>query len=253
MPPMRDETGIGGPRGRFPTTSLSAVEAAGSRDPEERERGFAAVAEAYWKPVYKYVRLKWGMDNESAKDATQGFFARALEKGWLAGYEPEKGSFRTYLRACLDGFLTNERKAALRLKRHPGEPLLSLDFESAEAELAGRSSLDGRSPDDFFREEFTRALFSSSVEELRRELSARGSDLAYRAFERYDLDPDPANPPTYASVALALGSTESRVTNALQAARREFRRIVLERLRALTRNDSEFREEARRLLGNPSP
>ena len=248
---MRDETGIGGSRGRFPTTSLSAVKAAASGDPRERDRGFAAVVEAYWKPVYKYVRLKWGMDNESAKDATQGFFTGALEKDWLAAYEPEKGSFRTFLRACLEGFLANERKAALRLKRHPGEPLLSLDFESAEAELAGSSSLEARSPEDFFREEFARSLFSSAIDELRRELSARGSDLAYRVFEKYDVDPDPDHPPTYASLARELRSTESRVTNALQAARREFRRIVLERLRALTRDESEFREEARSLLGKP--
>ena len=246
---MRDDTGIGGARGSFPTTSLSAVEAAGSRDPGERDRGFAAVVAAYWKPVYKYVRLKWHEDNEGAKDATQGFFARAFEKGWFSTYDPRKGSFRTFLRTCLDGFLANERKAAGRLKRHPGEPLLSLDFESAEGELAEHPLPENKSPEDFLREELARVVFSSALEELRHELAARGSDLAFRVFERYDLDPDPDDPPTYASLARALDSTESRVTNALHVARREFRRIVLERLRTLTGSDSEFREEARRLLG----
>jgi len=43
---MRDDTGIGGARGRFPTTRLSAVEAAGSSDPGERDHGFAAVVAA---------------------------------------------------------------------------------------------------------------------------------------------------------------------------------------------------------------
>jgi DNA-directed RNA polymerase specialized sigma24 family protein len=246
---MRDDTGIGGARERFPTTSLSAVAAAGSRDAGERERGFGAVVAAYWKPVYKYIRLKWREDNEGAKDATQGFFARAFEKGWICAYDPRKGSFRTFLRACLDGFLANERKAAGRLKRHPGAPLLSLDFESAEGELLEHPPPDGKSPEDFFREEFARAVFSSALEELRRQLAARGSDLAFEVFERYDLEPDLDDPPTYASLARSLGSTESRVTNALHVARREFRRIVLERLRALTGSDSEFREEARRLLG----
>jgi DNA-directed RNA polymerase specialized sigma24 family protein len=246
---MRDDTGIGGARGRFPTTRLSAVEAAGSRDPGERDRGFAAVIAAYWKPVYKYVRLKWREDNEGAKDATQGFFARALEKDWFSGYDPRKGSFRTFLRTCLDAFLANERKAARRLKRHPGEPLLSLDFECAEGELAEHPLAGSKSPEDLFNEEFARAVFSSAVEELRQELAARGSGLAFRVFERYDVDPDPDDPPTYASLARTLDSTESRVTNALRAVRREFRRIVLERLRALTGSDSEFREEARRLLG----
>ena len=246
---MRDDTGIGGARGRFPTTRLSAVEAAGSRDRGKRDRGFAAVVAAYWKPVYKYVRLRWREDNEGAKDATQGFFARALEKDWFSGYDPRKGSFRTFLRTCLDGFLTNERKAGRRLKRHPGEPLLSLDFESAEGELAEHPLPESKSSEDLFNEEFARVVFSSALEELRQELAARGADLAFGVFERYDIDPDPDDPPTYASLARALGSTESRVTNALHTARREFRRIVLERLRALTGSDSEFREETRRLLG----
>jgi DNA-directed RNA polymerase specialized sigma24 family protein len=248
---MRDDTGIGGARTRFPATSLSAVAAAASPDPGERERGFADIVAAYWKPVYKYVRLKWREDNEGAKDATQGFFARAFEKGWFSGYDPGKGSFRTFLRTCLEGFLANERKAAGRRKRHPGAPLLSLDFESVEGELAGHPG--DKSPEEVFHDEFARAVFSSAVEELRRELAARGSDLAFRVFERYDLDPDPDDPPSYASLARALDTTESRVTNALHAARREFRRIVLGRLRALTGSDAEYRDEARRLLGRDPP
>ncbi len=41
----------------------------------------------------------------------------------------------------------------------------------------------------------------------------------------------------------------TQVTNFLAFARREFRRIVLEKLREITANDREFREEARSLLG----
>jgi len=39
------------------------------------------------------------------------------------------------------------------------------------------------------------------------------------------------------------------VTNYLAGARREFRRIVLDKLRELTATDDEFRREARMLLG----
>ena len=39
---------------------------------------------------------------------------RALEKDFFDGYDPEKGSFRTYLRTCLDRFVANEKKAAVR-------------------------------------------------------------------------------------------------------------------------------------------
>ena len=36
---------------------------------------------------------------------------------WFAGYDAGKGSFRTFLRACLDGYMSNERKAAGRLNQ----------------------------------------------------------------------------------------------------------------------------------------
>lgn len=250
---MREEGRTAVRRGGFPTTRLSAVRAAGSRDELERDRGFGAVVDAYWKPIYKYVRFRWNEDDDGAKDATQGFFARAFEKGWLARYDSGRGTFRTFLRTCLDGYMSNERKAAHSQKRHPGEPLLSLDFATAEGELREHPLPDGRSVEDFFREEFARGVFAWAVETLRTDCAGRGCDLAFQVFERYDLDPDPDAPPTYASLARDLGTTESRVTNALHLARREFRRLVLERLRELTGSDREYREEARRLLGKNLP
>ena len=247
---MRHDTGIGGPRSRFPTTRVSAVREAGSADPDVRERGFAAVVDAYWKPAYKYVRLRFQQDGESAKDLTQGFFARAFEKGWLAAYDPKKGSFRTFLRTCLDGFVANERKASHRLRRSPGAPLLSLDFEGAEGELVERAVPGGKSMEEFFHEEFVRGLFGAAVGELEARCLASGKEKAFRLFERYDLDPDPEGAPTYGTLAAAFGMTTTEVTNQLAFARRTFRRIVLERLRRITGSEQEYREEVRTILGS---
>ncbi len=47
----------------------------------------------YWKPVYKYLRLKWNLAEEEAKDATQDFFARAIEKRFFDAYDPAKARF----------------------------------------------------------------------------------------------------------------------------------------------------------------
>jgi DNA-directed RNA polymerase specialized sigma24 family protein len=152
---MSDDTAIGGGGGRFPTTHRSAVLATRSADGVERERAIARLLETYWKPAYKYVRVKWNAGNEDAKDLVQSFFTRSLEKGFFDRWEPERGSFRGYLRLCLDGFVSNERKSASRQKRSPGSPLLSLDFEEAEGELAtpsppkstsGRSGCEASSP-----------------------------------------------------------------------------------------------------------
>lgn len=251
---MRDDTGIGGPRGRFPTTRLSAIRDAGSDDPATRERGFSALVEAYWKPSYKYVRLRWREENEPAKDLIQGFFARAFEKGWLAAFDPKKASFRTFLRTCLDGYVANERKAARRLKRDPGAPILPLDFEGAEGELAERPIPAGKSMEEFFHEEFVRGLFSSAVADLEAECRERGKAVAFAVFVRYDLDPEPAGSPGYADLAGELGLTVTEVTNQLAFARRTFRRIVLARLRRVSGSEREYREEVRAVLGaGPTP
>jgi len=247
---MPRDTDIGGPGGgRFPATRHSAVLAAQSDDLIERERGLAILVETYWRPAYKYLRIRFRESNEDAKDLTQGFFTRALEKDFFDGYDPEKGSFRTYLRTCLDRFVANEKKAAGRAKRSPGTPLIPLDFEGAEGELARQDPPDPATMEQYFHAEWVRGLFALAVEKLREECMLRGKDLPYRLFERYELDRDPDEKLTYERLAEEFQIPATQVTNFLAFARREFRRIVLEKLREITATDREFREEARSLLG----
>jgi hypothetical protein len=54
---------------------------------------------------------------------------------------------------------------------------------------------------------------------------------------------------TYEEVGRRYGMKATDVTNYLSYARKEFRRIVLEELRAMTASEEEFRREARTLLG----
>jgi RNA polymerase sigma factor (sigma-70 family) len=247
---MTDDTGIGGPGGgRFPATRHSAVLAAQSADLIERERGLAILVETYWKPAYKYLRVRFGESNEDAKDLTQGFFTRAIEKDFFAGYDPARGSFRTYLRTCLDRYVANEKKAAGRAKRSPGTPLIPLDFDGAEGEISRQVPAGGQTLEQYFHAEWVRTLFSLAVDKLREECALRGKDLPYRVFERYELDRDPDEKLTYERLASEFGIPATQVTNFLAFARREFRRIVLEKLREITASDHEFREEARSLLG----
>jgi RNA polymerase sigma factor (sigma-70 family) len=252
---MHDDTKIGGPSPRFPATRWSVLLAARSEEPTERTRAFETIVAAYWKPVYKYIRIRWNKSNEDAKDLTQEFFARVIEKGFLDTYDPAKARLRTFLRVCVDGFLSNQEKAARRIKRGGDAVVLSLDFEAAEGELAraGSSPLPvSATPaaiEEFFEQEWLRHLFSLSVEALREELAADGKAAYFRLFERYDLDEENPGRPTYQQLAQEFGVAVTDVTNFLAYARRAFRRIVLEKLRGMTASEDEFRREARAVLG----
>jgi RNA polymerase sigma factor (sigma-70 family) len=232
---------------KFPSTRLTAVIAARSKDEGERRRGFESLVAAYWKPVYKFVRIKWSCSPDDAEDLTQGFFTRAIEKGLFAPYDARKGSFRTYLRTCLEGYVANEHKSATRLKRGGDQQLLSLDFASAEGELREHPPAPGLSPEDAFHREWVRSLFALALEDLRTLCGERGKLEQFRMFVRYDLEPDENT--SYAALANDVGVPVTTVTNQLAWARREFRRALLDRLRAVTGGESDYRSDAKLLLG----
>jgi RNA polymerase sigma factor (sigma-70 family) len=245
---MFDDTQIGGPAGKFPTTRRSLLVAVRSEDPQEQRRVLDTLIAAYWKPVYKYIRLRWGKDNEQAKDLTQEFFARLLEKEFLEGYDPARARLRTFLRVCLDRFLGNAQSAEQRLKRGGDIAFVPLDFETAEGELR---HLEPRSTEDaeaFLDREWTRSVFANALEKLQTECTANGKQKHFQLLELYDIE-EGGKQLTYEEVARQFGLKASDVTNYLSYARREFRRIVLESLREMTVSDDEFRREARALLG----
>src|SRR5215216_5480951 len=221
------DTDIGGPLQKFPVTNHSAIDAARSDDEIVRRRAFDTILNSYWKPVYKYVRLKWEAGNEDAKDLTQGFFANAFEKNHFASYDAAKASFQTFLRTCLDGFVANERKAGQRLKRGGDMDHYQLDFAAAEVELVAHAS-STLSPEEFFHREWVRSMFTIAVETFRQRCAESGRVIHFKLFERYDLSDDNVS---YASLAEEFGLDVSTVNNYLAAARRDFRRIVLEKMR----------------------
>jgi RNA polymerase sigma factor (sigma-70 family) len=211
---MDSDTKIGGENARFPDTIHSVIAAAASNQVAGQE----AIVAAYWKPVYRYIRVKWRKSNEDAKDLTQSFFAAALEKSYFRGYDARKGTFRTFLRVCLDRFLANDHKFESRQKR--SAELIALDFDTSGPE----------SPEEIFEREWARALFEDAVDDLRESLQARGRDVCFKVFERYDLAEEPAS---YDQLARDFSISAITVTNYLAAARRELRRLVLERSRSI--------------------
>jgi RNA polymerase sigma factor (sigma-70 family) len=246
---VTEDTDIGGAADRFPITRRSAIEAARSVDAIERQRGFEAIIAAYWKPVYKYIRIKWRKPNEDAKDLTQAFFAQALEKRFFDGYDAAKSRFRTFVRVCLDGFIANEEKAAHRMKRGGGVTVLSMDFESAEGELRTVPEPAAQSLDDYFDKEWTRSIFALALESFRNKCESAGKSVQVRLFERYYLNEGDEPKLSYQLLADEFQITTTTVTNYLAFARREFRKALLDNLRAITATEEEFRREARALLG----
>jgi len=226
------DTSIGGPHGHFPSTQLSLVEAASAGVPNE---AIDRVIALYWKPVYRFIRLKFHKDNEDAKDLTQGFFTAAIQREFFARFDPGKASFRTYLRMAVERFAANEHAAAHRQKRGG-----DVEFEPVEEQ-----AIAAESPEQAFEREWQRQLFALALDDLRAHCEGCGKQLEFRIFEAYDLAE--SDRPSYAALAVLHGIAETSVTNHLAWARRTLRGFVTERLRGVTAGERELREEMRRL------
>jgi len=229
---MDPDTGIGGPVGRFPSTQLSLLDAATTGLLNE---ALDRVIALYWKPVYRYIRIKFHKNNEDAKDLTQSFFTTALQRDFFARFDPAKAAFRTYLRMAVERFAANEHAAAHRQKRGGDLEFVPVDDQTISSEPA----------ELVYEREWQRQLFALAIDDLRAHCELSGKQLQLRMFEAYDLAE--SDRPSYGELAARHGIPETSVTNHLAWTRRTLRALVTERLRGVTSGETEFRQEMRRV------
>src|SRR5260370_23501013 len=127
---VTDQPASGAAAVQFTTTHWSVVLAAGDTASPQAEVALAELCRTYWYPLYAFVRRK-GHSPHDAQDLTQAFFARLLEKNYVAQADRERGRFRTYLLA-LTHFLADEWDKARRLKRRGARRIISFAAASAD-------------------------------------------------------------------------------------------------------------------------
>jgi len=232
----------------FPATHISLIRRARSGDADIRARAQDALAAVYWAPIYAHVRLSHHQEPADAEDLTQGFFVDALRRDLFARYEPGRARFRTFVRTCVDSYVSNALQAERRQKRGGGATILPLDVVDVEDRLTIEDAAE-HDPDVVFHREWARSVFVTALARLRERYEESERQLHLTLFDRYDIQASEQDRPTYAQLAAEYGIAPTQVTNWLAATRRDFRAIVLETIRDLSGSDEEFRDEAKALLG----
>ena len=89
-----------------------------AKDLRDPLRGTALndLCQAYWGPLYVYLRRK-GRSAEDSRDIAQGFFAYLLEKGVVEKATRDRGRFRSFRIGVLENYLGKEHRKAGALKR----------------------------------------------------------------------------------------------------------------------------------------
>ena len=235
------------PRDIFVTTRWTVVLAAGRKATPQAAHALEELCRTYWFPLYAYVRRR-GHAKADAEDLTQAFFARFLEKNYLASFTAERGRFRAFLLASLKNFLANEWDKSQRLKRGGGAAHLSLDWESADTKFQFQvAATNEPSPDKVFDREWAVALLAHVLERLRKECEAEGKSRQFDQLKIFLTAGKGAVP--HADVARSLGVDEAAVRVAVHRLRKRYRELLRDDIAQTLADPAQVDEEMRALFG----
>jgi RNA polymerase sigma-70 factor (ECF subfamily) len=158
-------------RAGFDTTHWSLILAARD-DSSDARQALATLCEAYWYPLYAYIRRQ-GHDADAARDLTQSFFLSILERQDLRQVSPERGRFRSFLLAAVRHFLLNDAVRRGRLKRGGGQTAISLDLEDAESRYR-HEPVDRDTPETLFNRRWALTAVQRALHGVRDSYRQRG-------------------------------------------------------------------------------
>jgi RNA polymerase sigma-70 factor (ECF subfamily) len=231
-------------RAVFVTTHWSVVLTATRSDTTRAQAALARLFQAYWYPLYAYVRRR-GYAAHDAQDLTQEFFARLLEQNWLAQADRERGRFRTFLLSALSHFLANEWDKARAQKRGGAVQFVPLQLDSAETRY-GQEPADPLTPEQCFERRWALALLDEVLNRLRAEHAAAGTGEMFDALKPCLVGDRQAQP--YAALAAQLGMTEGAVKVAVHRLRQRYRQLLREEIANTVATPEEVNEEMHHLF-----
>jgi RNA polymerase sigma factor (sigma-70 family) len=236
----------------FDTTHWSVVLTAGHRSSPDSRKALSTLCQAYWYPLYAYARRR-GRNVEEAQDLTQEFFARLLEKDYLAVAQPGRGRFRSFLLTAFKHFLANEWDKARAQKRGGGCAPISLDFATGESRYL-REPADELTPERIYERQWALTLLEQVLARLRDEFVRAGKADLFEQLKVFITPRTTAD--CYAEAAGELSISQEAVRVAVHRLRRRYRQLLRAEISQTVAEPSDVEDEIRSLfsaLGSQNP
>jgi RNA polymerase sigma factor (sigma-70 family) len=225
--------------GAYPDTVWSSLLRGAAGDETARRDAMGRLFSRYWRPVWASVRYGWNAAPEEAEDIVQGFFLDLLERDALSGLDPDRGRFRSFLKASLKHYMLKIRRDAARLKRGGDVRVVPLEGTGDVVAAPG-------DPEEIFEAEWVSTVLGRAISALERDLRSTGRELRWEVFSRHDLADDP---PSYSELAEQLGVSQGDVRNHLHRARQALRVLVSRQVADYALDSDDAERELRHLLG----
>jgi RNA polymerase sigma-70 factor (ECF subfamily) len=186
-----------------------------------------------------------GYGADQARDLTQGYFARLIERRALRDVRPELGRFRSFLLASVRHFLSNERDRETARKRAPSDGLVSLDAEAAEGRYLAEPA-DALTPETVFERKWASTVFDRTLIRLRAEWIGDEKARRFRALSGFLTGVEPAA--SYREIAAQLGISEDAVKVGVHRLRQRYGELLRAEIAETVQDPAEVDDELRHLL-----
>ncbi|MEQ1853358.1 MAG: sigma-70 family RNA polymerase sigma factor [Chthoniobacteraceae bacterium] len=212
----------------FLTTHWSLVHRAVSKHDPDAQAALAQLCGACWFPIYAYIRRS-GKSPHDAEDLTQGFFARLIEKNFLATADGDKGRLRTFLLTCVQRHLADEHDRAMTQKRGGGR-IVELDAFTAEQRLAAEPA-DELTPERYFQRRWALGMVDTAMRALEAEYAAQDKAALFEKLRPF-LGFTASVEENYQATADALGMKLNTVKSHIRRLREQWRDLLMQQVAA---------------------
>jgi DNA-directed RNA polymerase specialized sigma24 family protein len=234
----------GAPTSGFHTTSWTLIQAAAVDPTADSRRALATLCQAYWQPVYAFIRRN-GYDRDQSQDLAQGFFALLLEKNYLLDADRDRGRFRSFLLTAVKHFLANEWDRAQALKRGGGQVAVSIDLVEAERWYAPAGVKDA-TPETLFEHRWALSLLEYVMVKLRAEFTKAGKADQFDSLSVF-LHRE-SEGVRYEEVAEQLGLSAAALRMAVHRMRLKYRKLLRAEIAETVSTPEQIDDEIRFLL-----
>ncbi len=226
----------------FRTTRWTQVLASRGESAEARS-ALSELCAAYYQPVFHFLECE-GRTDDAARELTHEFFARVLGHQSLAGADPQRGRFRSYLLGAVKHFVTDLRARERTVKRGGGVAPEPLDAGTDTS--PGVDPPDTSNADAGFDREWAMTVLARALTALAGEQSSVGKSRDFEVLKPWLTGEAAAQP--QAEAARELGLTEGAVKVTIHRLRRRFRELVKSEIAQTVGDPGMVQEELQSLL-----
>ena len=199
------------------------LQAGGAESEEVQREALAKFSEAYWPPLYTFVRRR-GYTPADAQDVVQAFFVHLFEQDTLSRADRDKGRLRTFLLGSLQNFLLKQRERMSALKRGGGQQMVSFEelLPQAEASMLATSHLSDVNSYDFA---WSSSVVTRAWKNVRDRFAAEGKREWVDELRPF-IAGGTATPPNQQEVARRLGTSVENFRVWLSRLRQTYRHAL---------------------------